>query len=231
MTRLRNARIAGFAFLLYIAVSMPGMILSGKVMSGEGTAAKLMNIAQHASELRAVIVLFMVGNFCALVLAVTLYSITRDQDPDLALMVLVCRTAEGVVGGVSLSRDAGRLWLATATGASAPDPAVTNALGVFLLRLPEGYMEIGATFFAVGSLCFSYLLLRGRMVPAVLAWIGVVASILVVIGLPLQLAGVLGRPVTDLMWLPMLAFEVPLGFWLIIKGVAAPARHPAGSPL
>jgi hypothetical protein len=225
MTRLRNARIAGFAFLLYTAVSMAGMILSGRAMSGEGTAAKLASIAQHASDLRIAMVLFMVGNFCALVLAVTLYSVTRDQDPDLALMVLVCRTAEGVVGGISLSRDAGRLWLATVTGASAPDPPATNALGVLLLRLPEGYMEIGATFFAVGSLCFSYLLLRGRMVPAALAWIGVIASILVVVGLPLQLAGVLGSPITDLMWLPMLLFEVPLGFWLIIKGVAVPPRR------
>lgn len=204
---------------------MPGMILSGRAMSGEGTAAKLMNIAHHAWELRAVILLFMAGNFCALVRAVTLYSITRDQDPDLALMVLVCRTAEGVVGGVSLSKDAGRLWLATVTGASAPDPATANALGALFLRVPEGSMEIGATFFAVGSLCFSYLLLRGRMVPAALAWIGVIASILVVVGLPLQLAGFLGRPITDLMWLPMLLFEVPLGFWLIIRGVAAPRRH------
>jgi hypothetical protein len=29
------------------------------------------------------------------------------------------------------------------------------------------------------------------------------------------------------MWLPMLAFEVPLGLWLIIKGVAMPARAPS----
>jgi hypothetical protein len=27
-----------------------------------------------------------------------------------------------------------------------------------------------------------------------------------------------------MMWLPMLTFEVPLGLWLIIKGVATPAR-------
>jgi hypothetical protein len=26
------------------------------------------------------------------------------------------------------------------------------------------------------------------------------------------------------MYLPMLAFEIPLGLWLLIKGVAAPAQ-------
>ena len=37
--------------------------------------------------------------------------------------------------------------------------------------------------------------------------------------LPLQLAGFIGGTVAMLMWLPMLLFEVPLGFWLLIKGV------------
>lgn len=225
MTRRTNARVAGFAFLLYIAAAFTGMILSGRAGDGEGAAAKLAAIAQHATDVRVAILLFMVGNFCALVLAVTLYSITRDQDPDLALMVLVCRTAEGVIGGASLSRTAGRLWLATAAGADAPDPAASAALGAVLLKLPSWNTEIGATFFAVGSLVFSYLLLRGRMVPAVLAWLGLLASILVVVCLPLQLAGILTGLITDLMWLPMLAFEVPLALWLIIKGVATPPRR------
>lgn len=71
----------------------------------------------------------------------------------------------------------------------------------------------------MGSLFFSWLLLRGRMIPIVLARLGVVASILVVIGLPLQLAGVLHDPITSLMWLPMAAYEIPLGLWLLVKGV------------
>lgn len=72
------------------------------------------------------------------------------------------------------------------------------------------------------SAIFSYLFLRGRMVPVVLAWIGIVASALLVVGLPLQLAGFLSGPATSLMWLPMLAFEVPLAVLLLVKGVAPP---------
>ena len=72
---------------------------------------------------------------------------------------------------------------------------------------------------ALGSTFFSWLLLRGRMIPTALAWLGVVASVLLVVALPLQLGGVLRGAVTQFMWLPMAAFEIPLGFWLIIKGV------------
>ena len=62
------------------------------------------------------------------------------------------------------------------------------------------------------------------MIPLPLAWLGVVASLLLVAVLPLQLAGFLRGPVTAFVWLPMLAFEVPLALWLMFKGVAAPAR-------
>jgi hypothetical protein len=40
-----------------------------------------------------------------------------------------------------------------------------------------------------------------------------------VVGLPLRLADVLSGISTQLIWIPMAAFEIPLGFWLLIKGV------------
>src|SRR6266536_3195980 len=225
MTRRTNARVAGFSFLFYIAAGLTGMVLSNRASGGEGIAAKLAGIAGHASEVRMAILFELLCCFCALVLAVTLYSITRDQDPDLAMLAMTCRVAEGVIGAISLPRSLGRLWLATAGGADAPDPAAANALGAYLLKLPSGDMTLGATFFAVGSLLFSYLLLRGRMIPVPLAWVGVFASIVIVVGLPLQLVEILHSPITQLMWLPMLAFEVRLGLWLLIKGVAMPPRR------
>jgi len=224
MTRTTNARVAGFTFLFYIAVALTGMILSSRATSAEGTAAKLAGIAQHASSVRVAVVLELLGCFSALVLAVTLYAITRDQDPHLAMLAMTCRVAEGVIGADSLSRPLGRLWLATAAGPDAPDPASANALAAFLLKLPAGW-TVNATFFAVGSMLFSYLLLRGRMIPVALAWLGVIASILAVVVLPLDLVGILRGPITQLVWLPMLAFEVPLGLWFLIKGVAKPPRR------
>ena len=78
-----------------------------------------------------------------------------------------------------------------------------------------------ATLFAVGSTLFSWLLLRGRMIPRPLAGLGVIASALLVIVLPLDLSGFLGGPVTPLVWIPIAAFELTLGPWLLFKGVPA----------
>ena len=185
MTRRTSATVAGITFLVYIAVALSSMILWSRAAGvGGSPAEKLASIAAHAPDVRLAFVLELLGCFCALVLAVTLYAITRDQDPNLAMLVLAFRVGEGVIGGVSLPLSLDRLWLATASGADAPDPATANALAALFFKLPSADMMIGGAFFAVGSTVFSYLLLRGRIVPAALAWLGVAASVLVVAGLP-----------------------------------------------
>jgi hypothetical protein len=176
VTRSTNARLAGFTFLFYIAAGVALMALGG-APGAEGTAAQLARTE-----------LSLLTSFSALVLGVTLYGITRDQDPDIAMLALTCRVGEGLLGTIA------------------------------------GNTTLSATFFAAGSTLFSYLLLRGRMVPVPLARLGVYASILLAVGLPLQLAGTLRSPVTLLMWVPMAAFEVPLGLWLLMKGVRTPAH-------
>ena len=226
MTRRTNARIAGVTYLLYIAVAFPAMVLFGKATSAKGTAAKLAGIAQHAGDVRAVVALSLVSCFAALVLAVTLYAITRDEDPDLAMLGLTCRVGEGFLSAVSILETMGLLWLATATGADAPNAVGAQALGQLLLKLGDWNTSVGATLFAVGSTIFSWLLLRGRIVPAPLAGLGVFASLLLVVGLPAQLLGLVTGPAVGLyMWLPMLAFEITVALWLIIKGARMPVRQ------
>ena len=217
MTRTTNARIAGFMFLFYIATALPQMILFDKATSGAGVAAKLASIAQHAATMRLVVVLSLVTIFDAVVLAVALYAITRDIDRDLALLALCCRVAEGVISTVPTISAVGLLWLATATDTTA-NAAATNALSALLLKLPTWSTSIGATCFLVGSTVFAYLFMRGRSIPVVLAWLGVIASVLLLLAVPLELAGVITVPF--LLWVPMLVFEVTLGLWLLITGVA-----------
>ena len=227
MTRTTNARLAGFMFLFYIATGIASLVLFKQATSGaEGTAATLASIAQHAPLVRLTVVLTLLTFFDAVVLAVALYALTRDQDPDLAVMALCCRVGEGVIGAISAVRTLGLLSVATASAAAAaPDAAAAHALGALLLKQGGWTGSIAAACFAVGSTLYSYLFLRARSIPVPLAWLGVLASILLVVGLPLQLAGFLSGPVTWFMWIPMAVFEVVLGFWLLIKGVAAPATR------
>jgi len=164
-TRMTYARVAGFTFLFYIAAGIAGLALT------------------RQTNVTGVLSLF--TSLSALVLGVTLYAITHEQGPALALLALTCRIVEAVSGEA-------------------------------------------AFFFAVGSMLFCWLLLRGRTVPVLLARLGLVASVLLVVILPLQRAGLFGglmawsASVTWLIWMPMMVFEVALALWLLIKGVALP---------
>jgi hypothetical protein len=225
MTRTANARLAGFTFLFYIATGIASLMLFNQAISGaQGTAAKLAAIAQHATVVRLAVVLALVIFLCAVVLGVTLYALTREEDRDLAMIALCCRVSEGVIAAVSATSTLQLLAIATAsTAAAAPDAATAQALGGLLLNHRGSTGSIAAICFVMGSTLYSYLFLRARSIPVPLAWLGVLASVLLLIALPLELAGLI--KMSFLMWLPMLVFEVTFALWLIIKGVAAPASR------
>lgn len=173
MTRTIAARVAGLTFLFYIVVGVSSMAGAFR-----GPAADLARYAQNLS---------------AVTLALTLFVVTRVEQPIVAALGMIFRLAEGVLGA---------------------------ALALAGIALSQRTL-VAATLFAIGSTFFCWLMLRGHMLPRALAWTGVVASVILVVGLPLQLGGLLGAPLTMLIWMPMLVFEVPVGLWLLVKGVPA----------
>ena len=90
MTVRTNARIAGAAYLLYIAVAFPKPNVDARVET----------------------LFTFVSCICALLLAVSLYAITREIDNDIALLGLVCRVGEGVLGGVAIMTKASAFMVA-----------------------------------------------------------------------------------------------------------------------
>ena len=224
MTRTTNARIAGAAFLLYIVVAFPMLVLFSRATKGEGIDARLVQVAAHASDVRLTVILTIACTFIAFVLAIALWNITRDEDRDIAMLGLACRIAEGLPGAIFVPGALGLLWLTSPSGANTLEPATARAIGELLLESQDWSGIIAATFFAVGSTAFAYLFLRGRIIPAPLALLGLLGSIVLAVSLPLQLAGYISKDVVAVMWYPLAAYEIPLGFWLLIKGAAVPKK-------
>jgi len=226
MTLRTNARLAGTAYLLYIAAGISQMVVFNQATAGAARIPdQLANIARHASLMGVNVILSLVMAVCAVTLGVTLWALTRDEDRDIAVMGMVCRVVEGALNAASVSETLSLMALATTSVAAAggPDAGTITVLGGQMLR-GGAVGGAGAFLFGLGSLCFCWLFVRSRTIPAWLAWIGLVASALWVIGMPLQLGGFLGGPATYVMWISMAVFELTVAVWLIVKGVAAPAR-------
>lgn len=219
MTRMTSARLAGVTYLVYIAIDAPAGAFFGRATDARGIAAQFARLSEHAADVRISAVLMLLTSIVALALAVGLYGVTREQDHEIATLGLICRVGEAVLNALAPIAMVGVLWLATRTGSNALDAAAAQTLGAFLLQARNWIWISCGMLFAVGSTAFCWLLLRGRSIPVPFAWLGVIGSALLVVGLPLELSGVIRAPITQFMWLPIAAFEIPMGFWLAIKGV------------
>lgn len=218
MTDTANSRIAGASFLVYIAAGVTSLVIDGRITAGVDMTARLANVAAHRTDVGVVSLLGWVMSGSAIALGITLFALTRDRDAEIARIGLVCRCIEGSVG-VALPTSLLLLWLATSESARAAGADAVHLSAALLLRLSSLQTVISATFFAAGSLAFSWLLVRGRLIPVALGWLGVVASVLLVVGLPLQLAGFVRGGIVNGAWGLMAAYEVVLGLWLIARGV------------
>ena len=227
MTATTNSRIAGVTFLAYIVTGLSSMYVDTQILRGaEDIATRLANIAQSTSLMQLQILLTLLSAACAIVIAVTIYGLTREIDRELAMLAFVFRVAEGIVIIMAtLVLIASMSVAASATGGSA-DNAHFLAMGTVLQKIESVIgMGVAALCFAAGSTFYCYLFLKGRSIPTALAWLGFLGSLLITIILPLQLAGYLkASPLTSYMWMPMLLFELILAFWLIFKGVKPISR-------
>ena len=123
------------------------------------------------------------------------------------------------IGMAGIPPALGLLRLATSPAESGhTDLSGANALGGYLLEVGGGNALVCSILFAFGSTLFCWLFLRARTIPAPLAWLGVGASLLLVVVLPAQLGGVVSGPATGYAWMPMLLFELGFALWLLVKG-------------
>ena len=229
MTLRANARLAGLALLFYFATGIAGIVLLGQAAAGTDATAQLASIARHTTLARATALVLLLEFLYAVVIGVTLYALTRDQDRDLARLGMACHFTEGAVVAVAAGKRLDLIAVAIASAAPGPDAAAARALGASLMRGGGGISDL---CFAAGSLIFASLFLRARSIPAWLSRLGVLASILCLLGFPLQMLGFLHGPATVAMWIPLAVFQVLLALWLLIKGVTTgpvPAAYAAPS--
>ena len=222
MTRPTNARVAGFTYLFYAAIGIGSEVLMHQARGAGDYAATLARIGQYATNVRLTILITVLECLSAFVLGVTLYGITRDEDHELAMVGLVCRVAEGVLGSINnVPGYLGLLWLAKESRTRSrgrPDneraarvPAHAwrerpSRCGLLCRREFDFFLSAPAR---TDGPDFNRMAGRVRVGPAR--------------GGVTPAARWFFDSAVDgyFQWLPALVFQVVIGFWLLIKGVAA----------
>jgi hypothetical protein len=218
------ARVAGFMFLFLIATVIASSVLIGGVEDDE-ISQTLRNVSDNSFRVRLGVLFLIVGGISTLILAAALYAVTKHQDRNLAILALSCRAVEAGLYAIGIISALTLLSLSErTTTASTAEPTAAYIPGDIVSDVNAWGTNVGAAFFAVGSLLYSYLLLKARSIPVALSVFGVIASLILIVGVPLQTASgqATAQGTPAVIWIPMIIFEISTGLWLLVRGANAP---------
>jgi len=225
------AFVAG-VFYLITFISIPTLVLYGPVMNHRGW---ILGSGSHTGVLvggllEVIVALAGIGT------AVTLYPVVKRQNEGAALGFVAARVFEAgmiLTGVVSLlSLVTLRQHLGAAAGASAAALVTTAASHVAVYKwaflLGQSLMP------AFNALLLGSLMYRSRLVPRIIPVIGLIAAPFLLCTVIATLFGgfKLGSP--EFAAVPVAAWELSLGVWLVVKGFRpspiTAAMDAAGAP-
>jgi hypothetical protein len=216
MTSLRKTALVAGVFYLITFISIPTLALYGPVKNHRDW---ILGSGAHTGVL--------VGGFLEVIVAlagigtaVTLYPVVKRQNEGVALGFVAARVLEAVLiftGVISLlSLVTLRQDLGGAAGANTAALVTTAASHVAIYKwtflLSQSLMP------AINALLLGSLLYRSRLVPRIIPALGLIGAPLLICTVITTLFGgfKLGSP--ELAALPVAAWELSLGVWLVVKG-------------
>ena len=153
--------------------------------------------------------LSLAGALFTVPLAFGLYYVLKPQQSLLAGGALFCRLLEAMLGTVSVVAGYGAIqtrWSGTSLGDS------------FLhLAQWDDRTDFTAFLFSIGSTMFFYLFVTSGYIPRILAWWGLLASVLAFSACGYHLVRPSFPAMTMYAWAPMLLAETSTGLWLLFK--------------
>jgi hypothetical protein len=230
LSRAAIARIAGALYALVIVV---GIVSVGRIEAfldpGGDAASTIGAVAQHAAQLRWALLGELLMYAMVVALALALYAVLRDVDRDLALLAAAWRVVEAIVGATFATLAAALPLHLAATSGAAPG---RDALVPLLIEANPIGRDVVLLFMGLGATLFFVLFWRSRLVPRVLAGLGLLTYVaMIAITVVSLLVPGLSEGTKMLVYAPGGVFELAFGVWLLVRGVRSGDASPvAASP-
>jgi hypothetical protein len=216
MTSSRKTALVAGVFYLITFISIPTLALYHPVLNDRDW---IISSGGHTGVL--------VGGFLEVIVAVagigtavTLYPVVKRQNEGFALGFVTARVVEAVMiftGVVSLlSLVTLRQDLGGAAGANAAALVATGASHVAIYKwtflLSQSLMP------AINALLLGSLMYRSRLVPRIIPVIGLIGAPFLICTVIATLFGAMKLGSVELAAVPVAAWELSLGVWLLVKG-------------
>jgi hypothetical protein len=216
------ARVAGAAYLtIAIVAVLYGILVESKLIVSGNDVVTANNILANESLFRIGIVLVLIIYASVVVASWALYVILRTVHENLALLALLLRSAEAILGAATVLVSFAVLFVLKDNGpASALEAEQLQALAGRFLDVRTAGLDIVLVFIGLGATIFCYLLFKSKYIPRILAAWGIFTYLSM---LSLALVSILfpSHPVMleFVLYGTGELFELTLGFWLVFKGI------------
>jgi hypothetical protein len=228
------ARTAGFLYLFLGALAAFGQfyIRAGILVPGD-VAQTAHNILASERLFRIGIASDLIGGAGNAALAVAFYVMLKPVGSGKALLAAFWRLGEAVIlGHMTLNSMVVVHILSHSVRLAGFSVDQTHTLASIYLSAQGAEFSIGLVFYALGSTLFCYLLLRSGYIPNILAWWGLLGSVVSLLSALTIIVFPAASSITPNCYIPVGTFEIVTGFWLLFRGIRPPRipNEPTVSP-
>jgi hypothetical protein len=224
MSLSKAAKVAGFMFLFaFIVPTLNWALILSKFNVANNVLATANNIMANEFLFRMGLTIELIMSFGLIVLALALFLILKTVNKSLALFALLLKIVEATLAAVIVLVS----FIALQSLNREVYPA---AFTLELLQFPAGLIlnshtalfSIPMVFLGLDMIVFTYLFLKSKLIPGVLAGFGILSFTLIFFhALMFILAPeYAAMPVNQIIfWAPSGLFEIVIGIWLLFRGV------------
>lgn len=221
MTSLqKNARVAGFAYLLLAVLAPVNLmyVLPKLVVRGDA-AATAANITASPYLLRVGIATELAGQATAVFVAWALYRLLKNVDPlQAALMVMLALVSTATTFANTLHEVAAMIALSGAEFLSVIPKPQLESLAYFFLRLHGAGINAVSIFWGLWLFPFGVLVYRSRFIPRIFGVLLVINGIAYLAASYIYFLAPQYRSAAQLMLIPEALGEPLIILWLLIRG-------------
>ena len=212
--------LSGFLFLLIIITLIIAERFGYSVISDLDSETKLQEINKDTKKFKIGTVLALIEHGTIIALAITLFLAFNSFNITLAVIWTISRITEGLIDFYNEKNYWGLLNIARQySSSSGAEKQSLNELGHSILKTKNRVLAFAQILFSIGTLSYSILFATSEAipVPAIIGWLGIVASILYGFANGIILVMPKKAKKFFVVGLLILIFELVLGGWLLFS--------------
>ena len=219
-SQLVYARVAGSAYIAVILLGIFGVsyIDTNLVVPGNDEAT-VHNILANELRFRFSILSEIVMYVLVVLLSMALYAVLKPVNKNLALLALLWRLGEAIIGGGAAILG-GLVPLLLLNHQAEFETAQLRSLAGVFLQVRNAGLDVVLIFIGVGGTLFCYLFFHSKYIPRIVSAWGMFTYLSMLL---LAAASILMPDISDevkmVFYVPGGLFEIIIGLWLLVKGI------------